>query len=105
MILRRISSVASGCGFLGFKTSHFDRRVSRREAYLGSAMVISNDQIKGFRRAYMLKVMRLDRIPDYMPFVEEFGVVSPSNRAQMTPPVLQIYKYGEIDQISQRWGC
>ena len=53
----------------------------------------------------MLKVMSLNRIPDCVPFGDEFGVVSPSNRAQMTPPVLHIYKHGEIDQISQRWGC
>jgi len=53
----------------------------------------------------MLKVMRLDRIPDSMPFVEEFGVVSASNRAQMTRLVLHIQKHSEVDQISQRWGC
>ena len=82
------------------KNARFSPQISRREAYLGSAKVISNDQIKGLRWAYMLKVMRLDRIPDCMPFVKEFGVVSSSNRARMPHHLPHVYEHGEVDQVS-----
>jgi hypothetical protein len=79
------------------ENARFSLQISRREAYLGSAMVISNDPIKGFRWAYILKVMRLDHIPDCMPFVEEFGVVSSSNHARMPHHLPHVYERGEVD--------
>ena len=53
----------------------------------------------------MLKVVSLNLIPDTVPLREEFGVVSPCNRAQMTLLGLDIYEHGKIDQISQKRRC
>ena len=42
---------------------------------------IENDEVKGFRRAYTLKVISFNLIPDLMPPPEEFGIVPACDRA------------------------